>query len=57
VRNRKIFFSPPVQFLFSPVSVRQLAGKFLFKTGGTGVTSNHDKEADRGSDSVFYRLV
>jgi len=23
------------------------------KPGGTGVTSNHDKEAHRGADSVF----
>ena len=26
-------------------------------TGGTGVTSNHDNEAHRGSDSVFYSLI
>jgi hypothetical protein len=30
-----------VLFLFSALSVRLVAGK----TGGTGVTSNHDKEA------------
>ncbi len=24
---------------------------------GTGVTSNHDKEAHKGSDSVFYSLI
>ncbi len=26
-------------------------------TGGTGVTSNHDNEANRGSGSVFYSLI
>ena len=26
-------------------------------TGGTGVTSNHDNEAHRGSDSVSYSLI
>jgi hypothetical protein len=27
------------------------------ETGGTGVTSNHDNEAHRGLDSVFYSLT
>jgi hypothetical protein len=31
--------------------------QFLFSTGGTGLASNHDKEAHRDSDSVFYSLI
>ena len=39
------------------VSRQGPAGPHSIGTGGTGVTSNHDNDAHRGSDSVFYSLI
>jgi len=43
------FFQSAAQFLFSPLLVLVSQGQ---KPGGTRVTSNHDKEAHGGSDSI-----
>jgi hypothetical protein len=56
--NWNCFFQsvgPVPNFIFS--FVRQEAGPVPFSTGGRGVTSNHDKEAHRGSHPLFYSLI
>ncbi len=60
-----IFFSRPVQFIFSPLSASQVGGYVCIfmreigqETGGIGVTSNHDKPGCVGhSDSVGMKVV
>ena len=49
------FLQALVQFLFSPLSDSHVDGSVpILDRLGTGVTSDHDKEAHQDSDSVFY---
>jgi hypothetical protein len=57
-RNRNWLFQS-VQFVFFPLSFRQVVGSVSILDGGNSGKIKHDKEAygSSGLESVFYSLV
>ena len=59
VNNEKFASVQSVQFVFFPLSFRQVVGSVSILDGGNSGKIKHDKEAygSSGLESVFYSLV